>query len=314
MPSNNRSLTAVVSVSSFGEADASPMDMLRSSGVQVVENSYKRRLTETELTRLVGQADGLIAGTEPITETVLDAAPSLRVISRVGVGLDSVDLAAAAARGIEVRTTPDAVTDPVAELTLAGILSSLRHIHTVHADLRDGRWQRRMGRLLRNQVVGIIGYGRIGRRLRELLRPFHVDVVACDPSLTHATASEQGVTLVSLGDLLKKSDVVTLHLPGGDEPLIGYSELETMSSNSVLINTSRGGIVDEAALVAALRDNKIGGAYIDTYEEEPYQGPLSELDTVLLTPHIGSYAAEARSQMEAEAVANLLETLKVERR
>jgi D-3-phosphoglycerate dehydrogenase len=299
----------LLSVSSFGAAGDGPRRKLEEAGMEVLDNPHGRRLTAAEVSELIGEVEGLIAGTEPLDLEVLERAAHLRVISRVGVGLENVDLNAARSLGIVVRNTPDAVTDPVAELTLAGMLSLLRHIGEMDRALRDGRWERKMGGLLRGRTVGIVGLGRIGRRLTELLEPFDVTVLAADRAPDHHVAQHLGATYVELEQLLERSDIVSLHLPGMARPLIGADELARMQSHALLINASRGGLVDEDALLAALQEGRLAGAYIDTFVDEPYTGPLKDLEQVLVTPHAGSYAREARARMEAEAVDNLLDAL-----
>jgi D-3-phosphoglycerate dehydrogenase len=304
-----REPVVLLSVSSFGVADPAPRERLESSGLEIRDNPHGRRLKVAEISELIGDVDALIAGTEPLNAEVLGQAARLRVISRVGVGLESVDLNAALRQGIVVRNTPDAVTDPVAELALSGILNLLRHISRMDREMRAGEWNRRMGSLLRGRTVGIVGLGRIGRRLATLLAPFEVTLLAADRAPDHHAAARLNVEYVSLEDLLARADVVTLHMPGGDRPIIGAAELARMKPDAVLLNTSRGGLVDEAALLDALRAERLAAAYIDTFVDEPYDGPLRELPNVLLTPHAGSYAAEARRKMEMEAVENLLEAL-----
>jgi D-3-phosphoglycerate dehydrogenase len=299
----------LLSVSSFGVADPEARERLQAAGLEVRDNPYGRRLTQDEITALIGDVDAVIAGTEPLNADVLEAAVRLRVISRVGVGLENVDLNAALRGGIVVRNTPDAVTDPVAELTLSGILNLLRHISHMDRDLRAGEWNRRMGRLLTGRTVGIVGLGRIGRRLATLLGPFGVRLLATDRAPDHKAAQRLSVTYVELERLLAESDVVTLHLPGSPRPIIGAPELALMRPDAVLVNTSRGGLVDEDALLTALRDQRLAAAFLDTFVDEPYAGPLRELPNVLLTPHAGSYAAEARARMELEAVDNMLAAL-----
>ena len=306
----NDHLTVLLSVSSFGEASDVPVQMLKDAGVRVVENPYGRRLKEEEISELIGEADALIAGTEPLNAAVLERAVKLRVISRVGVGLENIDLNAALRLGIVVRNTPEALTDSVAELTLGGILNLLRHVSLMDREMRGGDWNRRMGAQLRGKTVGIIGLGRIGRRLAELLAPFEVTIISSDRAPDSGAAERLGVTYVELDELLAAADVITLHVPGLEHPLIAERELALMKPGAVLVNASRGGLIDEGALLDALREERISGAYLDTFGEEPYAGPLRELPNVLLTPHAGSYSAEARERMETEAVSNMLGALK----
>lgn len=307
--SEGDALVVLLSVSSFGAADPAPRERLDAAGLQVRDNPHGRRLKKDEILELIPDVDALIAGTEPLDADVLATARKLRVISRVGVGLDNVDLNAARAEGIVVRNTPDAVTNPVAELTLSSIVNLLRHVSLMDRELRDGDWNRRMGRLLTGRTVGIIGLGRIGRRLSELLAPFDVRIVASERAPDHQVAERLGVTFVPLEQLLAEADVVTLHLPGGSRPIIGADQLAAMKPDAVLVNTSRGGLVDERALHDALSEGRLAAAYVDTFEDEPYEGPLRDLPNVLLTPHAGSFTAEARLQMEMEAVENMLAAL-----
>lgn len=299
--------TVLLSVSSFGAAGDGPLRLLEAAGVNVVPNPHGRKLTEDEVAELIAGVDGVIAGTEPLNAAVLERAGRLRVISRVGVGLENVDLNAALRMGIVVRNTPEALTDAVAELTLGGILSVIRQIGRMDRDMHAGAWERQMGGLLRGKTVGIVGLGRIGRRLAELLHPFEVRLLAADRAPEPAVADQLGVRYVELDELLRESDVVTLHLPGLEDSLIGADEIALMRPGAILVNASRGGLVDEAALHAALLDGRLAGAYLDTFASEPYDGPLRDLPTVLLTPHAGSYAAEARERMETEAAQNLLD-------
>ena len=302
-------ITVLLSVSSFGEASERPVRMLQEAGVRIIENPHGRRLKETEIAELIGEADALIAGTEPLNAAVLERAVRLRVISRVGVGMENIDLNAALRLGIVVRNTPEALTDAVAELTLGGTLNLLRHVSRMDRELRDGSWTRLMGSQLRGKTVGIIGLGRIGRRLAELLAPFEVTIVSSDRAPDPGAADRLGVSYIELDELLARADVVTLHLPGLERPLVGERELALMKPTAILVNASRGGLIDEGALLTALREERIAGAYLDTFGEEPYAGPLRELPNVLLTPHAGSYSAEARERMETEAVENMLGAL-----
>ena len=302
-------LTVVLSVSSFAQADPRPLEVLRESGVRVVENPHGRKLKEDEVSQLLADADGVIAGTEPLNANVLGRAERLKAISRVGVGLDNVDLAAAEQRGIRVFNTPDAVTDAAAELAVAGLLGVLRHLQWMDAEMRAGRWSRKMGSLLRGKTVGVVGTGRVGRRVAALLAGFEPRLLAHDLHPDEGWASETGAEYVDLDRLVAESDVVTLHA-SGSEVVLGAEQIAAMKPGAVVVNAARGGLVDEAALEQALRDGRLGGAFLDTFASEPYEGPLNELDSVLLTPHAGSYAKEARLMMEMEAVENLLGFLK----
>jgi D-3-phosphoglycerate dehydrogenase len=300
-----------VSTSSFGRHDPRPLTRLRAAGYEVRLNPHGRRLACREVIELLRDAVGLIAGTERLDREVLEAAPGLRAIVRCGSGLDNVDLEAAAARGISVGRTPEAPAEAVAELALAGILALLRHLAAADRTLRAGEWRKPMGRLLRGKTVGLVGLGRVGRRLVELLAPFGCSILAVDPEPDQAFAARHGVDWVDLETLLARADVVSLHPapPPGAGPLLGRERLALLRAEAILVNTARGGLVDETALYDLLAAGKLAGAYLDVFADEPYQGPLRDLPQVLLSPHIGSYAVEARARMEDEAAGRLIEAL-----
>ncbi len=304
-----------ISTSSFGAHDRAPLERLAAAGHEVVLNPHGRRLVAGEAAAFLAAAEGLIAGTERLDRATLEAAQSLRVISRCGVGTDEIDLEAAEQLGIEVRTTSIAHVDPVAELTLAGILATLRHLALADRLIRQGRWTKPMGSLLRGRTVGIVGLGRTGRRLAELLGPFDVRLLACDPRPDAAFAAAHDIDLVELVPLLEASDVVTLHVDASavDGPLLDGDRLARMRPGALLINVARGGLVDESALGDALAAGRLGGAFLDVFDEEPYHGPLTRSDRVVLSPHLGSYAIEGRTAMEMESVENLLRALEAER-
>jgi D-3-phosphoglycerate dehydrogenase len=304
-------LKVVVSTSNFGRSGQRPLQLLAEYGAEVSLNPHGRSLEPPELLDLLNGAAGLVAGTERISREVLAAAPSLRVISRCGAGCDGIDLEAAAELGIEVRTTGGHAI-AVAELTVAGMLDVLRRVTYADGLLRQGRWEKPLGRLLHAKTVGIVGLGRVGKAVVRLLKPFEVRLLAHDPMPDVAFAAEMGVEYVALDRLLEESDIVSLHLPytPAVHHLIDRRRMASMRRGAVLVNTARGSLVDEQALYDRLSDGHLGGAYLDTFEREPYSGPLTQLDSVAMTPHIGSYAREARLAMEVEAVENLLAVLR----
>jgi D-3-phosphoglycerate dehydrogenase / 2-oxoglutarate reductase len=298
----------LISTSSFAGDSREPLSLLDAAGVEYRLNPYGRKLKPAESIELLADVDGVIAGVELLDRNILCQAPRLKVISRCGTGMDSVDLAAAAELGIRVYNTPDAHVDAVAELTLAGILNLLREVGRADRLIRQGSWQKPMGRLLRGKCVGLIGLGRVGKALVDLLRPFNVTVFAYDPYPDEQFARENNICYCELPELLAEADIVSLHLPysAANRHLLDRGNLERMKPGALLVNCARGGLIDEDALADLLRNGRIAGAYLDTFEQEPYQGPLAGLDNVLLSPHIGSYATECRIRMEVEAVRNLL--------
>ncbi|GIV34072.1 MAG: 2-hydroxyacid dehydrogenase [Chitinophagales bacterium] len=268
----------------------------------LILNPYKRKLTERELITLVEQhqPEALIAGVEPITESVFECAKKLKIIARVGAGLDNVDLHAAQRWGIKVISTPDAVTAPVAELTVGLMLAALRGIALSDRKMRQGVWERPQGRLLQGKQVGIAGAGRIGSATARLCQGFGARIVFFDPF----RSSEAYSFSPSLAELAASSDILSLHMPYSADThhIIDRHLLEVMKPEAILINASRGGLVDEDALVDALSTGRLAAAALDCFEQEPYNGKLLQLDNVILTAHIGSYAREARIKMEQEAL------------
>lgn len=298
----------MISTSSFDHANFVGRDALERAGIAVVDNPHRTRLSEDQIAALLGtDAVGLVAGLEPLTRRVLEAATGLRVIARVGTGTDSVDLAAAADRGIRVLTTPDAPTQAVAELTLAHVLGLLRHVSAADRAIRAGEWRGRMGGLLAGRTVGIVGLGRIGRRVAELVGAVGARVVGHDPA-----GAPAGIEAATLDEVCARADVLTLHVPYSAERrhIIDARRIALMPHGALLVNCARGGLVDEEALRAALVDGRLGGAALDCFEVEPYAGPLAELEQVQMTAHMGSYARETRDAMEREASAGLVAALR----
>ncbi|BBL34952.1 hydroxypyruvate reductase [Nitrosomonas stercoris] len=295
----------VVSTSSFDFDHNPAIQRLRAQGFTVTGNPHHRRLTEEEIIELLG-ADtiALLAGVEPLTQRVLTTAKALKVIARCGTGMDSVDLQAAQQRNIRVSNTPEAPAQAVAELTMGLMLDSLRQIHHTDRSVRAGEWPRTQGRLLAARTVGIVGLGQIGKRVAKLCQAFGAKVVAHDP---HLQQNPEDVELVSLNSLLEQADIVTLHLPYSSDVhhLIDATAIARMQPGTIFINAARGGLVDEAALCTALNSGHIEAAALDSFEQEPYQGPLRECKQAILTSHIGSLARETRQRMEIEAAENL---------
>ena len=278
--------------------------MLEANGVEYRQNPLNRKLTEDELIGMVADVGVIIAGTEPITAKVMESAPNLKHISRVGVGLDNVDLVAAEKRGIKVSYTPDAPAPAVAELTIGLMLSLLRNIHVANSAMHQGKWNRYFGRRIAEVTIGVIGVGRIGARVLRRTQGFGTPrLLVNDVVPTLELNREFKLEWVSKELIFKQADLISLHVPLTlkTQGLVGVKELGMMKPDAFLINTSRGGVVDEKALYHALKENKIAGAAIDVFEKEPYQGPLAELGNCLLTSHMGSMSLDCRTRMEIEA-------------
>ncbi|MCW8137969.1 MAG: phosphoglycerate dehydrogenase [Planctomycetota bacterium] len=299
----------------FGEGDDAPLRLLREAGADLALNPRRRKLKPDELVELLAGAGAVVAGTEVYDAAVLARAPDLRLIARTGVGLDNVDLEACRARGVAVTWTPEAPSDSAAELAVGLLLALARHIPAADRLLRQGAWDRKVGALLRDRTVGVVGLGRIGARVARLLHPFGCRLLATDIDPAVAPrAADLGVTLVPLDELLSTSDAVTLHVPltPATRGLIDARALELLRPGALLVNTARGEVVDEAALLAALEAGRLGGAALDVFADEPYQGPLTGRDDVVLTCHMGSCTREGRLAMELGAARSVAAWLRGE--
>jgi D-3-phosphoglycerate dehydrogenase len=300
----------IFTTSSFDLSNFSEKEELTDNGFEFLINPHGKRLTEDQVLELLtNDVVAMVAGLEPLTENVLKNAKGLRVIVRCGIGTDNVDMLAASKLGIHVYNTPDAPTRSVAELTLAHILSLLRRIPECNNIMRKGKWNPLMGRLLANKTVGLIGYGRIGKMVAELLKAFDAEIIVYD---IFEITPAPGIKVVSMDSLLSMSDIVSLHLPYAPETrhLIAEKELAKMKPSSLLVNVARGGLIDEDDLLDAIKSGHIAGVALDSFETEPYSGPLLQFDNVQVTAHMGSYAQEARSMMESEACRLMVKGLK----
>ncbi len=302
----------LISTSSFGKCGDKPLKLLHEYNFEIILNPYARKLKPNEIIELGRKCIGIIAGVESLNADVLDSLPRLRCISRCGSGLDNIDLKKAEKLGITIRNTPYGPTRAVAELTIGMIFDVLRQISFRDRGIRNGEWNKEMGFLLKDKKVGILGLGRIGKTVTELLLRLSTQVYGYDINPDFEWVKKYNIKLLSFDDLIKISDILCVHVSfsSDNKHLIGETEFKKMKKDSFLINLSRGGAVDEGALYKMLKNKQLAGAAIDVYEKEPYNGPLKELDNVVLTPHIGSYAKEARRDMEIEAVKNLLDVLK----
>jgi len=295
----------LVGPSTFSELDPAPMIALEKAGFEIVNNPFGRKLIASELLDLLVGVSGIIAGLEPLDKEVLRAS-ALRVISRCGSGMSNVDLVAAKELGISVFSTPNGPTSAVAELALGTLLSLLRMIPVMDRDLHKGKWRKRIGMQLEGKTVAIVGFGRIGRRFAELLGPFNARIIVVDPGFELTSVD---FPLLSLQEALAKADVISLHA-SGESTIVGQDEFKLIKPGAFILNAARGSQIDEDALVKALEDGKIKGAWIDSFQQEPYSGPLTQFEQVILTPHIGSYSIECRRSMEMESVQNLINGFK----
>ena len=288
----------------FGDKNSAPLDLLDSNDIEYLINPLNKKLTEDELIGLVSDFDVIIAGTEKISDRVMEKASNLRIISRVGIGLDSVDLLAAEKRNIKVSYTPDAPAPAVAELTIGMMLTLLRSVHVSNSQMHSGEWHRFFGRRLSKVVIGIIGIGRIGQRVLEHLQGFgNPRILVNDISIKDDISDRFNVEWVSKEEIYKQSDIVSLHLPltGKTKNMITKDQLLLMKSDAIIINTSRGGIINENDLFEIMQSGHLSGAAIDVFDNEPYNGALNGVERCLLTAHMGSMSVDCRTRMEIEA-------------
>ena len=300
----------LTSPSSFGQIDPEPFNLLNSKGYEIINNPFGRKLSKDEVIDLAKDCIGIVAGVELLSKEVIDHLPNLKCISRVGVGMDSVDLDYAKSKNISVLNTPDGPTRSVAEFTLAMALALVRKIPMANSNMKNNIWKKETGNLIFNKTLGIIGLGRIGKTVSQLFKAIGLNVIAYDLHPDLEWAESNNVKLLKMSEVISNCDILTLHVPGGsNEPLLKKKDFLKMKKDGFLNNISRGGVVNEKDLLDALKNNLISGAALDVYSEEPYNGDLIKLDNVILTPHIGSYAKEGKLKMEIEAVKNLIDNL-----
>jgi D-3-phosphoglycerate dehydrogenase len=288
------------------------IERLRSAGFEVIERTGLQG--EALVAAVAGVAALIVRGGTKVTADVLRGANALKLVVRAGTGLDNVDAVVARERGIEVRNTPAANAVSVAELAIGLLLAFERGIAPAAEALRAGRWEknRPLGREIAGRRLGLIGFGRIGREMAARARAFEMEVWAHDTLLPAWPAGFEWVKPVSLAELLPAVDVLSLHVPLGTETrgLLGAAELARMKPGAILINTARGGLVDEAALHAALVAGRLRGAILDVFATEPPGGhPLLALPNVLATPHLGASTRDAQRRAGAEAAAIVIATL-----
>ena len=283
----------------------------RHPGAEMAFNDTGRTLAGADLLTFLGGHDSAIVSLEQINGTVLDAVPELRVIAKFGVGCDNLDLAAMAARSVRLGWTGGVNKRSVAELVIAFAIALLRRIPDVAFALRGGRWDSSGGgRQLTGRTVGLVGCGHVGKDVVRLLAPFDCQLLVHDIRAMPDFFRAQGIEAVTLEELLTRAEIVTLHVPLSDSTanLINARRLALMRKESILINTARGGIVDEAALQASLRAGLIAGAGFDVFATEPPEDPgLLSLPNFLATPHIGGSSEEAVLAMGRAAIDGLSE-------
>lgn len=294
-------------------------DPIDERGIEILKSATEVQvqtgLKEDELIELVPEFDALMVRSQTkITAGVLQAATKLQIVGRAGVGVDNIDVAAATERGVIVVNSPGGNTVAVAELTLAMMLDLVRRILPAHESMKRGEWKRSafLGRQLWGKTLGVVGVGRIGVEVIRRAQSFDMKVLGYDPFLTTARAAQLGIEAVSIEEILKRADFVSIHTPLTKETknMINAESIATMKDGAFIINCSRGGIIDEAALYDALKSGKLGGAGLDVFANEPStDSPLRELENVVLTPHLGASTEEAQVEVAVDVAEQIVEVL-----
>lgn len=302
----------VVTWPSFDVQGPTTGSRLTAAGCDIVLAPKTGARSPDELVAILGDAVGVIASTDPFDASVFARCPNLRVIARTGVGIDAIDLDAATEAGVIVATTPGANEEAVADHALAMILALLRRLNDNDAAMRNGRWDR-AGALtpgdLYGATVGLLGCGAIGRAVIRRLLAFGSTVLVCDPYLRVAPDNTE---LVSIEELVTRADVITVHAPLTPETrgIVGADQIARMKDSAIVVNVARGGIVDEGALFAALREGTLAGAALDTFAEEPPDvNTFADVPNLILSPHIGGFSHRSIEAMTSTATAAVLDVL-----
>jgi D-3-phosphoglycerate dehydrogenase / 2-oxoglutarate reductase len=281
------------------------LTVLAGAGFEVVYPKKPVQMAEQDLLDQLTGIPAALAGSEPYTRKVFAAHPQLKVVARVGVGYDAVDVQAATVHGVVVTIAPGTNQHSVSEHCFMLILALARNLMAQHPFIRDGQWPRQANQPLRGKTLGLVGLGRIGKSMTTRAHAFGMKVIAYDPFPDTAFASQNNVPFVGLDDLLREADYVSLHLPAipTTHKLIGAEKLRLMKPTAFLINTARGAVVDEVALYEALRDKRIAGAGLDVFEEEPPRpdNPILKLDNVVMTSHTAGVDTQSRDDMARKA-------------
>ncbi len=303
--------TILITPSLFGKY--SPvLHTMREIGLEPFFPPYPHPLSEKQLLEFIPSVEGWIVGLDPVTKLVLEQAYRLKVIAKYGVGVDNIDVEEATRRGIVVANAPGSNDNAVAELTWGLILALVRALPLAIHSVRSKQWSRVVGVELQGKTLGVIGTGRIGKRVIQKASGFAMQVLAYDKVVDEDFARQYQVKYVSLEELLAESDVVTIHVPLTSETrgMIGRRELHLMKKTAYLVNTARGGIVDETALYETLKEWRIRGAALDAYAQEPpWNSPLLTLENVIPTPHAGADTEESLQQMDFMALENVIRVL-----
>jgi D-3-phosphoglycerate dehydrogenase len=307
-----------ISTYPYSRTSNEPIAALESAGFDFLVNPFQRKMTASEINQHATGCHAVIAGTEDLSE-LINNSTDLRIISRVGIGLDSVPLDLCREKKIAVAYTPDAVTDAVVELALGLLITGSRRVLNGDRDIRAGGWTRFYGKRIGNSVVGIIGVGRVGKKVVKAILPLapakillnDTNPEVCSNLLQELKDTSIEIKVVTKEEIFQQSDFISLHLPLSEESrnLICASSLKSLKKDVVIVNTARGGIVNESDLFHFLYKNQDAYACIDVFENEPYTGELTKLENIVLTQHMASCSFDCRERMELEATRNVVSFL-----
>lgn len=302
-----------IATSSFLDLNNDPTDLLKKNSIDYFFNEKGRTLTENEILNYLTDCDGVIAGTEKYNTNLLEKLTKLKVISRLGVGTDNIDLGKAESEGIKVISCKTSPIESVSEIIIAALIMLSRNITPMMNSLKDKKWEKRMGNLISNRNLGIVGLGKIGKKLVQQSKGFGLSYYAYDENQDEEFAKKFEVKYVSLEKLFEKSDFISLNIPltHKTENILNRDAFLKMKRKPIIVNTSRGELIDEDDLGEALKSGQISSVFLDVFRDEPFKSDkLLELDNFYGTPHIGAYAEETRSMLELEAVENLIREIK----
>ncbi|EGD52628.1 D-isomer specific 2-hydroxyacid dehydrogenase, NAD-binding [Thermoanaerobacter ethanolicus JW 200] len=297
---------------SFGKTSNVPFEMLKKYDYEIIRNESGKPYEESELINIIKDIDGIIVGLDKITSNVLKNAKKLKVITKYGVGMDNIDIEEAEKLGIKITFTPGANKESVADLAFSLMLCLSRNVIKLDNIVRSNKWEKIVGYEVYGKTLGIVGTGSIGKGVAKRATGFDMKILAYDKYPDYDFADKIGMKYVDKKTLLEESDFITLHIPLSDETyhFIDEEEFNIMKNTTYIINTSRGGIINENALYNALKNKKIAGAALDAFEEEPpLNSKLFELDNVILSPHCGASTKEATDRMGIMAVEGLISVL-----
>jgi D-3-phosphoglycerate dehydrogenase len=303
----------LIATRSFGSTSQKPWQILDEARCKTVRADMSQKMTEERLIELLAGADAAIVGMVPMTACVLEDSPGLKVVSAHGVGVDHIDLEAAGRLGVIVANCPETNNEAVADLAIGLMVCVARQITLVDQDVRYGKWGRYHGSELWKKTLGLIGLGSIGHAVAKRASGFDMQVLAYDPYVDKEQAQAMKINMTSLEEVITSADFLSLHAALTEETyhLIGKVELDQMKPSAFLINTARGGLVDEAALYSTLVEGKLAGAALDVFAVEPPAGnPLLELKNVVVTPHIGAHTQEAIERVGVLAARNVVQAFR----